>query len=215
MGIDFQYVAYRGTLGDADLARLLRERVPGATLFRHARSRGTLPHAFALYAPVADRKPPTLPPEISQTAAQADRSLSDVAKSAWKIMRDTQPEVSADEVARTPREARSVAAARALSKLVTQAMWVSIGDHSLTGGFARFAKGKVVEQATPADMWITGDAYREVPAGLWRAAIGAAIGPVEFFVQTFDQDDSPPLREVNDDSRAIAFDPDEHDLDLG
>lgn len=208
MGFDFQFIAYLGApQTDAQLDALIRERVRGVQLFRHARAplaqRKDL-HFIALYSAVNDPPPP---PKRSSDGPSETSSLSQLVQAAWK-------ETLASELHADSQREVGLNLARQLSRQVDGTFWVAQGDHACVGGFAQFKRGKVVAQAGEDGVWVEGEDYLRVPERLWTGTLGAPLTPEATFLRAFGDSPEPPLRKPGQADVRIAFDPARFEVSL-
>ena len=239
MGRDYELVAYRGApLREAELARLVRRAAPLGELYRHSRgtaawsSRKTAPladlHCVAFYEPrMPDDKAPAVyfvedakMVAVQQQAARDDRSLASIVQAAWGLMRTayvrpassppTEPSAGEPSASDPPP---MLELARAISRVIGDAFWVLQGDHSCTGGYARFHRGELVDPTSIDDVFVDDD-YVGVPTRKWSAALGTPVELDAIVSRYFPDRKQPPLRDVDRPTRPIAFDGRKYDFAL-
>ena len=99
--------------------------------------------------------------------------------------------------------------AREVSRVTGSALWLCRGDHSAVGGFARFERGEIADQAGDGDPYVTDDDYVDVPEAKWRAATRSRLSIAEVFSEAIDNE-ALCLLDIDDPEARIAFDPDHH-----
>jgi len=200
MGSDYQLVVYLGAaLADVELAKVAREAEPKIEFLRHLPSLiSAEAHVIALY----ERSQPSEPLETADGDQEA--TLSQRFKAAWTANFATIKK-SFDQAASND-EPRGVALTQALSGLRGKAIWLCQGDHSLVGGYARFEGGKLVDQAAPNDMFVSGDGYVEIPTNKLAADLAQPVVLGALYFEASTPEPLPPLIDPHDPERHIPFD---------
>jgi uncharacterized small protein (TIGR04563 family) len=188
MGRDYEFVAYLGpALSDEQVDRLVSDAVPRCEHFRHSLGPSAWAddpsaaladlHCIAIYEPVLGRPGRAFPEDKLETmrelAARPDRSLSEVVQGAWTLMRDELARSNTGAVVSDDANPM-LELARRLSAGDREAFWLSRGDHSCVGGYARFRDGTLIEPSSIADVYTATD-YVGGPERQWSTALAASV----------------------------------------
>lgn len=121
--------------------------------------------------------------ELARRAAEPSRSLASVVQAAWKIARAGTVETSESFLAPDPPDDWPAQVALEISRVRPGALWASVCDHSLIGGYAHAEAGRIVS----SQMLIDGDGYELEPdtalarfTGYAKASVHASLkGPLD------------------------------------
>jgi hypothetical protein len=218
MGIDFQFVAYRGPkLSDDEVARIICRAAPSARLFRHATDAIAAVrdlHCVALYEEPGVYEALPLP-DGGLAAVPDDAPLAEAVQAAWKRVRAGMaalPHSEEEEDDDDAEEGAGLAVARALSRSSEASFWLIRGDHSGVGGFAHFRAGEQVEPADREQAFVEGEQYVSLPTERWSRALGVRLDPLAAFLGAFPDFGDPPLRRAEDPARPLQFVAGEHEV---